>query len=90
MCNPACSDIDNDPRKPFYSKVKAFSGLYASSIGLCGAYGHKVKAIGLDELIHFDGVVTGDGFCGESNGALYCCWIDGAIFDEHIAEFICH
>jgi hypothetical protein len=30
-CNPACSGIDNNPRKPCYSKVEAFSYFYVYS-----------------------------------------------------------
>jgi hypothetical protein len=47
ICDPKRSDIDNDPRKPFYSQVESFSNLYAYSIGLGGSYGHKFQVIEL-------------------------------------------
>ena len=78
ICDPKRSDIDNDPRKPFYSQVESFSNLYAYSIGLGGSYGHKLQVIELHQLVRFDGVVVQDGVRGGSDGALYRRWIDGS------------
>jgi len=90
MCDPKRSGVVGDPRKPFYSEVETFSNLYAVNIGLGGSYGHRFKMLGLDELVHFDGVVVCDGVKGGSNGAIHRRWMDGADFDALIQNSIKH
>ncbi len=51
--------IPNDPRTLFYSEATNFTILYACSIGLLGGqYSHLFKAVKVQELVRFDGVVV--------------------------------
>ena len=90
ICNPKKSGIANDPRMAFYSDVTNFSNLYACSIGLLGGqYSHAFKAIRVQELVHFDGVLIRDGALGGSNGALYRRWMIGeSMYDATIHDGI--
>ena len=72
ICDPLRSDIPDDPRLPFYSKVETWSNGYAaSSLGLFGSYGHEFKPIMSTELLHFDMIVVRDGVLGGMDGAIY-------------------
>jgi hypothetical protein len=91
ICDPKCSGIKDDARKPFYSEVERFSNIYAFSIGLGGSYGHTFKTITLDELVRFDGVVVmRDGVGGGSNGALYRRWMECADHNDEIDQSMRH
>jgi hypothetical protein len=90
VCDPTMLGIADDPQKAFYRQVETFSNLYAIHIGLGGSYGHKFKNIVLDELVHFDGVVIGDGVRGGSNGAIHRQWMDGANYNVLVQGSITH
>ena len=72
ICNPKKSGVPKDPIIAFYLNVTNYSNLYACSIGVIDAqYSHTFKSIKVDKLVHFDGVLVGDGALGDSNGSLY-------------------
>ena len=72
ICSPRKSSIPNDERIALYSDVTNYSNLYACDIGLFGRlYAHALKAIKVQELVQFDGVVIQDGTLGGSDAALY-------------------
>ena len=78
ICNPKKSGVPKDPRIPFYSDVVNYSNLYACSLGLVGGqYSHSFKAIKIEELVHWDGILVRDGALGGSNGSLYQRWMIG-------------
>jgi hypothetical protein len=74
ICDPKKSRIATYLRKPFYLDVEILSQKYAHNLGLVGAYGHDLKPLNLDELVHFDGVLVRDGVRGGSNGAVHRRW----------------
>jgi hypothetical protein len=91
MCDPAKSGIDGDPRRPYYTKVEAWTQKYATSLGLGGSYGHEFKPVLAQELVHFDAALVRDGVHGGSDGALYRRWqTTSTIFDARIANSITH
>ena len=88
ICNPKKSGVPNDPRIPFYSDVVNHSNLYASSLGLVGGqYSHAFKAIKIQELIHWDGILVRDGALGGSNGSIFQRWLIGeTMYDAAIHD----
>ena len=88
ICNPKKSGISGDPRIPYYSDVVNHSNLYACSLGLVGGqYSHAFKAIKVQELVHWDGILVRDGALGGSNGALFRRWLIGeTMFDPAIHD----
>ena len=87
ICSPKKSGIPNDPRTPFYSEATNFTNLYACTIGLLGGqYSHSFKAVKVQELVHFDGVVVRDGALGGSNGALYQRWMTGESMHDPLIQ----
>ena len=88
ICNPKKSGIPSDPRVAFYSDVTNYSNLYACDIGLFGGqYAHAFKAIKVQELVRFDGVIVRDGALGGSNAALYQRWVTGeSMYDPLIQD----
>jgi hypothetical protein len=91
MCDPTKSGIDGDPRRPYYTKVEAWTQKYATTLGLGGSYGHEFKQVLAQELVHFDAALVRDGVNGGSDGALYRRWQPtSTIFDARIADSITH
>ena len=88
VCNPKKSGVPNDPRIAFYSEVLNHSNLYACSLGLVGGqYSHAFKAIKIQELVHWDGILFCDGALGGSNGAIYQRWLIGeTMYDAAIHD----
>lgn len=92
ICDPKRSGIKDDPRKAFYSDVTSFTNAYACDEGfISGQYGHQMKPVRFDEIVHFDGVVIRDGVLGGSRGALYRRWMKGcSMYDRVISESLSH
>jgi len=64
ICDLSKSGINNDLRKPFYTKVQKFTQIYSVEKGSPGFYGHNFNLSTLEELDHWDGVVGKDGVLG--------------------------
>ena len=91
ICDPAKSNIKDDPRIPFYSAVENWSLTYAANQGLFGTYGHEFKPVTSKELLHFDMAVIRDGVLGGMSGAIYRRWKnDDSAYDREIASTITH
>lgn len=92
ICRIDKSDVQNDPRKPYYSSVMSWSQKYAFEMGLGGSYGHRFKEIMIPELVRFDGVLIRDGVLnGSTDGALYRRWDRrSSAFDTSIKDSLCH
>ena len=62
------SGIRKDQWKYFYFEVDKWSNIYASQLGIGGAFSKKFEHIRIDELVRWGGVLICDGARGESNG----------------------
>jgi len=72
ICNPKKFGIAGDPHHPYYTEVTNFSNLCACTLGFIGGqYSHAFKAIKVQELVHFDGVIVRNSALGRSNGSVY-------------------
>lgn len=64
--------VENDPRKPFYTKAAIWSNMYAAGeLKILGSgYGHQFQSVEPPELLQWDGSVVMDGVLGGSQGAI--------------------
>ncbi|KAG7370169.1 hypothetical protein IV203_027915 [Nitzschia inconspicua] len=92
ICRPDASDIEQDPRLPYYSNVMTWSQSYATKLGLGGSYGHRFKEVMIPELVRFDGALIRDGLLGgATDGAIYRRWKpDDAGYDQYIGASLTH
>jgi hypothetical protein len=88
----SCSDIKDDPRMDYYSKVMTWTHKYAIDLGLGGSYGHRFKEVMVPELVRYDAVLIRDGLLGGSvDGGLFRRWKrDDSSFDKFIHQALTH
>ena len=72
LCDPAMSEIEDDLRLPYYTKVERFANMSKYKSGLGGLHGHKWVPARARELVNFDGILVYDGVLGSSNGVHHC------------------
>ena len=59
VCDPARSDIEQDPQLPYYTLVANFTNLYAlGKLEWNGSYGRKLAPSIPEEHVHPDGTVS--------------------------------
>merc|ERR1712194_647482 len=59
VCDPAKSNIEDDPRLPYYTSVANFTNLYAlGKLEWNGSYGRKFAPSTPEEHVHLDGIVS--------------------------------
>ena len=59
VCDPAKSNIADDPRLPYYTSVANFTNLYAlGKLEWNGSYGRKFSPSIPEEHVHLDGIVS--------------------------------
>lgn len=92
ICRIDKSDIQDDPRKPYYSDVAIFTQKYAFELGLGGSYGHEFKQVLVPEMLQFDGILMRDGVLGGSvDGGIHRRWKkESSCYDSLIANTMSH
>ena len=87
ICCPEYSGIKGDPRISYYHDVERHTNGSKYHTGLGGSYGHSWKAVSLQELTVFDGILVRDGVLGGTQGALHRRWDkQGPCYDSVIAS----
>eukprot|EP00957_Ditylum_brightwellii_P033792 2560981-Ditylum_brightwellii.AAC.1 len=90
MCEIKKSDVRKDPHQSYYSKVKTWTNIYASHLGLGSAYSTKFENIKKDELVKWDGILIHDGVHGRSDGGIHRQWQEGADYNPHTDDAMQH
>ena len=92
MCDTAKTDIPNDPRRSYYSRVESWSNtyIYQNRLSLYDSE-QCTPPISMPELVHFDGATVRDGVLGCTNGEMYRRWDPRCSdYDRNVAGSITH
>jgi len=88
--DPKKGPLTEDDRMSFFQKVQGFTNQYAfdPENNISGSYGHRFKAVDVEEIVHFFGVVVRDGALGGSDGDIHCRWKTPGCIDDDIVNSI--
>ena len=85
MCDPSRSEIQDDPRKAYYSDVLRFTNVYGyDSLVVGPSFGHTVREVSIPELVCFDGICMRNGVKTGGDPNIHRMWQPEGNFCEHV------
>ena len=58
ICDPSKSDIEGEPRMPYYTNIENWTAKYAALIEMYGSYDHNYTTTTIEELFRWDSCVA--------------------------------